>query len=162
MSSTPSPATSEVDIDRASTVPAPDDAVLVAWAMAALAALRVTGVNVAVRLVDTDEAIRLNRDYRGKDYAPNVLSFPLHDDFPLPPGEPRPLGDIVLCLPVVQAEAAQFGKTFQQRLAHLLIHGLLHLAGHSHDEEPERLAMEALETSVMADLGLPDPYASDE
>ena len=162
MSSTPSPATSEVDIDRASTVPAPDDAVFVAWVTAALAALRVTGVNVAVRLVDTDEAIRLNRDYRGKDYAPNVLSFPLHDDFPLPPGEPRPLGDIVLCLPVVQAEAAEFGKTFQQRLAHLLIHGLLHLTGHSHDQEPARLAMEALETTVMADLGLPDPYASNE
>ena len=91
---------------------------------------------MAVRLVDEDEARQLNRDYRGKDYAPNVLSFPLDDDFPLPPGEPRPLGDIVLCLPVVQAEAAEYGKTFEQRLAHLLIHGLLHLAGHSHDEEP--------------------------
>ena len=114
--------------------------------------------SVAVRLVDADEAVQLNRDYRGKDYAPNVLSFPLDDDFPLPPGKPRPLGDIVLCLPVVQAEAAEYGKTFEQRLAHLLIHGLLHLAGHGHDEEPRRLAMEALEAAVMADLGLPDPY----
>lgn len=162
MSSTPSPATREVDIDRASTVAAPDDAVLVAWATAALAALQLGAVSVAVRLVDQDEAICLNRDYRHKDYAPNVLSFPLDDNFPLPPGQPRPLGDIVLCLPVVQAEAAEHGKTFEQRLAHLLIHGLLHLAGHRHDEEPERLAMEAIETTVMADLGLPDPYASNE
>ena len=162
MSSTPSPATREVEIDRASAVAAPDDAVLVAWALAALAALRMTGVTVAVRLVDADEATELNRDYRGKDYVPNVLSFPLGDDFPLPPGEPRPLGDIVLCLPVVQVEAVEYGKTFEQRLAHLLIHGLLHLAGHSHDEEPQRLDMEALEAAVMADLGLPDPYISNE
>ena len=162
MSSTPSPAIREVDIDRASTVAAPDDAVFVAWATAALAALHLGAVSVAVRLVDEDEAVRLNRDYRGKDYAPNVLSFPLDDDFPLPPDQPRPLGDIVLCLPVVRAEAAQYGKTFEQRLAHLLIHGLLHLAGHGHDEEPERLAMEALETTILADLGLPDPYASNE
>lgn len=157
MSATPSPAT-EVDIDRASAVPAPDDAVLVGWALAALKALALDGVSVAVRLVDADEAHTLNRDYRGKDYVPNVLSFPLDDDFPLPPGEPRPLGDIVLCLPVIAAEATEYGKTFEQRLAHLLIHGLLHLAGHTHDDESERLAMEALETAVMATLGLPEPY----
>ncbi len=152
----------EVDIDRASTVAAPADAVFLAWVATAHLQMPVstTGASVAVRLVDEAEAVTLNRAYRGKDYAPNVLSFPLGDDFPLPPGEPRPLGDIVLCLPVIQAEAATYGKTFEQRLAHLLVHGLLHLTGHGHDAEPQRLAMEALETAAMADLGLPDPYQS--
>lgn len=150
--------TTEVDIDRASRVPAPDDEALIAWATAALDGLALDGVSVAVRLVDADEAQALNRDYRGKNYVPNVLSFPLEDDFPLPPGEPRPLGDIVLCLPVIAAEATEYGKTFEQRLAHLLIHGLLHLAGHTHDEEPDRLAMEALETAIMARLGFSAPY----
>ena len=157
MSATLNPPT-EVDIDRASALPAPDDDTLIAWAAAALDALGLHGVSVAVRLVDADEAQALNRDYRGKDYVPNVLSFPLDDDFPLPPGEARPLGDIVLCLPVIAAEAAEYGKTFAQRLAHLLIHGVLHLAGHTHDDEPERLAMEACETAVMAGLGFPAPY----
>ena len=157
MSATLNPPT-EVDIDRASAVPAPDDDTLIAWATAALGAVDLPGVSLSVRLVDADEAQALNRDYRGKDYVPNVLSFPLDDDFPLPPGEPRPLGDIVLCLPVVAAEAAEYGKTFAQRLAHLLIHGVLHLAGHTHEDEPERLAMEACETAVMAGLGFPAPY----
>jgi probable rRNA maturation factor len=157
MSATLNPPT-EVDIDRASALPAPDDDALIAWATAALDALGLHGVSLAVRLVDADEAQALNRDYRGKDYVPNVLSFPLDDDFPLPPGEARPLGDIVLCLPVIAAEAAEYGKTFAQRLAHLLIHGVLHLAGHTHDDEPERLAMEACETAVMAGLGFPAPY----
>jgi len=157
MSATLNPPT-EVDIDRASALPAPDDDALIAWATAALDALGLHGVSLAVRLVDADEAQAQNRDYRGKDYVPNVLSFPLDDDFPLPPGEARPLGDIVLCLPVIAAEAAEYGKTFAQRLAHLLIHGVLHLAGHTHDDEPERLAMEACETAVMAGLGFPAPY----
>ncbi|GAB4356880.1 MAG: rRNA maturation RNase YbeY [Immundisolibacter sp.] len=151
----------EVDIDRASNVPAPPDAVLRGWAQAVVPQLPVGPLSVAVRLVDTAEATALNRSYRGKDYAPNVLSFPLLDDFPLPPDEPRPLGDVVLCLPVVQAEAATYGKPFEQRLAHLLIHGLLHLAGHSHDQPSEREAMEAVETAVMAHLGYADPYTGD-
>lgn len=160
MSARPSPLRAiEVDVDRASVVAAPADAVFAAWAAAALAALGLTQeASLAVRLVDEPEARALNRDYRGKDYAPNVLSFPLTDDFPLPPDERRLLGDVVLCLPVVEAEALAYAKTFDQRLAHLLIHGVLHLAGHSHDEEPPRLAMEAIETRVMAGLGLPDPY----
>ncbi|WP_372694512.1 rRNA maturation RNase YbeY [Immundisolibacter sp.] len=162
MSATPIPPAIEVDIDRASTVAAPLDTVLNTWVQAAASQLPAVPLSVAVRLVDTAEATSLNRDYRGKDYAPNVLSFPLHADFPLPPDEPRPLGDVVLCLPVVQAEAATYGKSFEQRLAHLLIHGVLHLAGHSHDEPSEREAMEAAETAVMARLGYPDPYTSDE
>uniref|UniRef100_UPI003563AE93 rRNA maturation RNase YbeY n=1 Tax=Immundisolibacter sp. TaxID=1934948 RepID=UPI003563AE93 len=106
MSAKPSPPPAiEVDVDRASAVAAPTDAVFTAWVAAGLAALGLGHVSLAVRLVDEAEAVLLNRDYRGKDYAPNVLSFPVADDFPAPPGEPRPLGDIVLCLPVVQAEA---------------------------------------------------------
>lgn len=161
MSATPAPPAIEVDIDRASAVPAPPDAVMLAWVQAAVPELPAGPLGVAVRLVDAAEATALNRDYRGKDYAPNVLSFPLQDDFPLPPDEPCPLGDVVLCLPVVQAEAATYGKPFEQRLAHLLIHGLLHLAGHGHDQPAEREAMEAVETAVMARLGYPDPYTSE-
>ncbi len=159
MSAKPSPPPAiEVDVDRASAVAAPTDAVFTAWVAAGLAALGLGHVSLAVRLVDEAEAVLLNRDYRGKDYAPNVLSFPVADEFPAPPGEPRPLGDIVLCLPVVQAEALDYGMSFDQRLAHLLIHGVLHLAGHNHDQQSPRLAMEALEIRVMAELGLPHPY----
>lgn len=127
------------------------------WAAAALAgARRRRPAEVSIRLVDKDEGRTLNRDYRGKDYATNVLSFPAE----LPPGIELPLlGDIVLCAPVVAREAQAQGKPLRHHYAHLTVHGILHLLGHDHGAEPEAARMEALETRILAGLGIADPYA---
>ena len=126
-----------------------------AYAEAALAGRREDG-ELSVRIVDADEGRALNRDYRDKDYATNVLSFAAE----LPPGVPLPiLGDLVLCAPVIAREAEEQGKPLKHHYAHMLVHGVLHLLGHDHMEEAEAEAMEAIEREVLAGLGIPDPYA---
>ena len=108
---------------------------------------------VTVRFVDDAEGRDLNRDYRGKDYATNVLSFPYES------GE-RICGDLVLCQPVVEAEAREQAKTLEAHYAHMVVHGMLHLQGHDHEtgkDDAER--MEALERDILKTLGYPDPYA---
>jgi probable rRNA maturation factor len=108
---------------------------------------------VTVRFVDGDEGRSLNRDYRGKDYATNVLSFPYAS------GE-NICGDLVFCQPVVEREAKEQGKSLEAHSAHLIVHGMLHLQGHDHETgraDAER--MEALEREILANLGYPDPYA---
>jgi probable rRNA maturation factor len=111
---------------------------------------------LAIRIVGADEGRALNRDYRGKDYATNVLSFPVE----LPPGVALPLiGDLAICAPVVQREAAEQGKAVRDHWAHLTIHGVLHLLGHDHVDERDATIMEALETRILAGLGIADPYA---
>lgn len=126
------------------------------WVEAALrGARRRKSTELAIRIVDTDEGRALNRDYRGKDYATNVLSFPAE----LPPGVALPLiGDLAICAPVVAREAAEQGKPLRDHWAHLTVHGVLHLLGHDHIEEAQAEAMEALETRILAGLGIPDPY----
>lgn len=110
---------------------------------------------LAIRLVDGDEGRALNRDYRGKDYATNVLSFPAD----LPPDLKLPLlGDLAICAPVVLREAAEQGKRPRDHWAHMTIHGVLHLLGYDHIRNCEAEAMEALETRILADLGMADPY----
>ncbi len=110
---------------------------------------------LAIRLVDAAEGSELNRQYRGKDYATNVLSFPAE----LPPGVDLPLlGDLAICAPVVLREAAEQGKPPAHHWAHLTIHGVLHLLGHDHIAEADAERMEALETRILAGLGIPDPY----
>lgn len=126
-----------------------------AYAEAALAGRREDG-ELSVRIVDADEGRALNRDYRDKDYATNVLSFAAE----LPPGVPLPiLGDLVLCAPVIAREAEEQGKPLKHHYAHMLVHGVLHLLGHDHMDEAEAEAMEAIERDVLASLGIPDPYA---
>jgi probable rRNA maturation factor len=127
------------------------------WVEAALrGARRRKSVELAIRIVDADEGRALNRDYRGKDYATNVLSFPAE----LPPGMNLPLiGDLAICAPVVLREAAEQGKAARDHWAHLTVHGVLHLLGHDHVEEAEAERMEALETHSLAGLGIADPYA---
>jgi len=110
---------------------------------------------LTVRIVGTDEARVLNRDYRGKDYATNVLTF----DYA---AEPVVLADLVLCAPVLEREAAEQGKSAEAHWAHLVIHGCLHLLGYDHIEDAEAEEMEALERQLLAELGHPDPYACDE
>jgi probable rRNA maturation factor len=106
---------------------------------------------LTMRFVDSGEGRSLNATWRGRDYATNVLSFPYET-------EPVLTGDLVLCWPVVKAEAAEQGKSVEAHAAHLVVHGLLHLCGHDHEEEAQALEMERLEQDVMAKLGYPDPY----
>ncbi len=126
-----------------------------AYAEAALSGRREDG-ELSIRIVDAEEGRALNRDYREKDYATNVLSFPAE----LPPGVPLPiLGDLVLCAPVIAREAAEQGKPLKHHYAHMVVHGVLHLLGHDHMDEAEAEAMEAIEREVLAGLGIADPYA---
>ena len=119
----------------------------VRWARAGLTG----GASVTIRLVDEDEGQSLNREYRGKDYATNVLSFPYET-------EPRVLGDLVICPEVVRREAEEQKKLLEAHYAHLVVHGMLHLQGWDHLEDAEAEDMEAEETRILASLGYPDPY----
>lgn len=128
------------------------------WAAAAAGA-RGRHAEMAVRIVGRREGRRLNAQWRGKDYATNVLSFPVQG---LPRAlRPRPLGDLVICAPVVAAEAEAQGKTLAAHWAHLVVHGVLHLLGHDHERDDEASRMERLERRVLARLGFPDPYAAE-
>jgi len=113
-------------------------------------ALRIDA-EVALRLVDEEEGRELNRDYRGKDYATNVLTFPLAED-------PHLMGDIILCAPVVLQEAKDQQKSIEAHFAHLTVHGVLHMHGYDHETEAEAELMEMLETEIVMKLGYPDPY----
>ena len=126
------------------------------WVEAALrGAKHRKATELAIRIVDTQEGRELNRDYRGKDYATNVLSFPAE----LPPCVNLPLiGDLVICAPVVAREATEQGKQARDHWAHMTVHGVLHLLGYDHIEDGEAEAMEALETRILAGLGIADPY----
>ena len=108
---------------------------------------------ITVRIVDAEEGQALNRDYRGKDYATNVLTF----DYAT---EPVVMADLVLCAPVVAREAQEQGKALADHYAHLLVHGALHAQGWDHEtSEADAEAMEAHEIAILAGLGLKNPYA---
>ena len=128
------------------------------WVSAALAG-RIREADLAIRIVDCEEGRALNRHYRGKDYATNVLSFPAELPEGLPKGVKFPLlGDLVICAPVVAREANEQGKPRNAHYAHLTVHGCLHLLGLDHIDPREAVAMEQLERDILAGLGLPDPY----
>jgi probable rRNA maturation factor len=113
----------------------------------------------------TDAAVRaLNAQFRGKDKPTNVLSFPAQASPPglLAPGEPVPLGDVVLAAETVAGEARDLGIPLEHHVQHLVVHGVLHLLGHDHEADAEAEAMEALETRILAVLGVPDPYCTNE
>jgi probable rRNA maturation factor len=126
----------------------PSDARLRRWARAAAARGEVT-----LRYVGETEARSLNRTWRGRDYATNVLSFPYEES------ARAPRGDIVVCAAVVAREAKAQGKPVEAHHAHLLVHGLLHLRGHDHERgEDDARRMESLERRILAKLGFSDPY----
>ena len=106
---------------------------------------------LTVRIVDTEEGQALNRDYRQKDYATNVLTFDYTQ-------EPIVTADLVLCAPVVAAEAEEQGKTLEAHYAHLLVHGALHAQGWDHDDDEDAQVMELRESEIMARLGFDNPY----
>ena len=128
------------------------------WVAAALEG-RIREADLAIRLVDAREGRALNRHYRGKDYATNVLSFPADLPEGLPEGVRLPLlGDVVLCAPVVAREAREQRKPLTAHYAHLTVHGVLHLLGWNHEDETEAECMEGLEREILASLGIEDPY----
>ena len=127
------------------------------WVAAALKG-RIREADLAIRIVGTKEGRALNRHYRGRDYATNVLSFPAE----LPEGVKLPLlGDIVLCAPVVAREAREQKKALAAHWAHLTVHGALHLLGWNHEDTREAECMEQLEREILAELGIGDPYAEE-
>jgi len=121
------------------------------WLRAALDA----DAELAVRIVDTEEGQTLNRDFRKKDYATNVLTFDYAQ-------APVVMADLVICAPVIAREADEQGKTLEAHYAHMLVHGALHAQGWDHIKKKEALAMEAREREIMAALGFDDPYAEGE
>ncbi|GAB2494036.1 rRNA maturation RNase YbeY [Pseudoxanthomonas sangjuensis] len=134
------------------------------WVAAALRG-RIREADLAIRLVDAKEGRALNRHYRGKDYATNVLSFPadLAEGVKLPKGVKMPLlGDLVICAPVVAREAKEQKKPLAAHYAHLTVHGVLHLLGWDHMDDREAEAMEQLERGILAELGIADPYAIED
>jgi probable rRNA maturation factor len=126
-------------------------------AEATLAAAGRTGEYELSVLLGDDAAIRaLNRDWRGKDKATNVLSFPA--GAPQPAGAPLLLGDVALAYETIAREAGAQGKTLLDHTRHLLVHGVLHLLGHDHEKDDEAERMENLERTILARLGVADPY----
>ena len=124
------------------------------WAEAACKG-RIKFADIAIRVVDLKEGKAINKHYRGKDYATNVLSFPAE----LPEGVTLPLlGDLLICAPIVAKEAKAQKKDLNAHYAHLTIHGVLHLLGLDHEDEHEALVMEAIEREILADMGYSDPY----
>ena len=134
-------------------------------AMRASGARVLPGTELVVRLVDSDEGAALNAGYRGRNGPTNVLSFA----FESPPGMPAGtgadaaiLGDLVLCEPVLRREAGEQGKTLAAHLAHMVVHGTLHLLGHDHRTDDDAVVMESIECAAMTRLGFDDPYRKEK
>ena len=125
----------------------PARSTLLRWVEAALE----SDAELTVRFVGAAEARRLNREFRGKDYATNVLTFDYQH-------APVVVADIVLCVPVVRREAREQRKAFREHLAHLAVHGVLHAQGHDHARARDAKRMEAREVRILAGLGIDDPY----
>jgi len=125
------------------------------WVQAALFA----PAELTIRFVDAEEGRNLNREYRGKDYATNVLTFSYNEGEDVDPDAPTQ-ADIILCSDVLEKEAAEQKKTVEQHTAHLIVHGVLHAQGYDHMDDEEAAEMEGIETEILAGLGVADPYAS--
>lgn len=117
------------------------------WLRAAIAA----PARIAVRIVDGDEGLALNRDFRGQDHATNVLTFGYQT-------APEIVADLVVCAPVVEREARSLGVPLAAHYAHLLVHGALHAQGFDHEAEDDAQAMESREAEILGGLGFADPY----
>jgi len=147
-----------LDIDNVSAHKVPSDEQFECWVRAALESRR-DDAEISLRIVDADEITALNKTYRGKDYATNVLSFPAD----LPPELKLPhLGDIVICAPVVEREAVEQKKPPLAHWAHMIVHGTLHLLGYDHIDDVEALAMENLEIEILHTLNFDNPYLGEE
>ena len=132
----------------------PSEAILREWALQVLPADR-KDAEVTIRVVDEAEITALNREYRGKDGATNVLSFPYET---MPAIETALLGDVVICAPVVAMESVAQQKPLEAHWAHMVVHGLLHLLGYDHQKDSEARDMEDHEAQLLARLGYANPY----
>ena len=152
----------QLHIDNASSAQVPSDADFFRWAWQAMKPFY-RKAEIGLVLLDADEAQAYNRDYRGRDYATNVLSFAQDelDEFALQAADTL-YGDLIICPQVVEKEAAEQGKTVQEHYAHLTVHGMLHLIGFDHIEDDEAEEMEALEIRILHQLGYDNPYSQDE
>jgi len=135
----------------------PGDRELEAWCRAALDSD--AAGELTLRIVDAGEGADLNARYRGREGPTNVLSFPADADVPHALDEPGPLGDIVICAPLVASEAETQGKRVAAHWAHLVVHGVLHLMGYDHASDAAAEVMESRERRILAGLGFEDPYA---
>ena len=134
----------------------PDEAVIMQWTQAAMEGYARDKVEVGVRIVDEKEIAELNKRFRKTSEPTNVLSFPFED----PPGiKTGLLGDVVICAPVVCHEARAQGRHEAAHLAHILVHGIMHLRGYDHQTRAQADVMEHMEIRVLERLGFPDPYA---
>lgn len=124
------------------------------WVLQALPEHKIDA-ELTVRIVDEAEITALNRQYRGKDGATNVLSFPYEG---IPGVDTALLGDIVICAPVVASEAVAQDKPLDAHWAHIVVHGVLHLLGYDHQHDDHAHEMETRETDLLVNLGYPDPY----
>ena len=145
-----------VDIQLAdSSTRTPDAQRIRGWVAAVFTTLGRSPLALTVRVIDEEEMAKLNRRYRGRNQSTNVLSFPME---PLPGMRTDLLGDIVVCGPVVDREAAIQNKSPMDHWAHMVVHGLLHLFGYNHESDQDAMLMEALEKSALGRLGFSDPY----
>jgi probable rRNA maturation factor len=129
-----------------------------AWVDAALPAKKSRRDEISIALLDSRSARAMNAEFRGKDYATNVLSFAFE---PMPGRPSRTLGDVVLCPAVIAREAREQGKPLRHHYAHLTVHGVLHLLGYDHQDENRAARMEAIERRILAGLSIADPYADE-
>ena len=152
----------QLHIDNASSAQVPSDSDFFRWAWQAMRPFY-RKAEIGLVLLDADEAQAYNRDYRGRDYATNVLSFAQDelDEFALQAADTL-YGDLIICPQVVEKEAAEQGKSVQEHYAHLTVHGMLHLIGFDHIEDDEAEEMEALEIRILHQLGYDNPYSQDE
>lgn len=151
----------EIEVDETAWKQLPDPETLLR--RAAQATETVLGKDLSdtvltISLVTDDAVAELNQHWRNKTGPTNVLSFPAARDMPLPPGEPRPLGDIMLAAGVVKREAEQQSKSLEHHLVHLAVHGILHIMDYDHINESEANEMESLEIDILNVLGIANPY----
>ncbi len=135
----------------------PDNKKLESWAMEALNDKN-KEAEVTLRIVDEEEGKALNKNWRNKDYATNVLSFPIGETFEQAPDL---LGDIVICAPVVEREANEQGKKVEAHWAHMIVHGLLHIQGYDHEVASDAEKMEEEEIKILDQIGFANPYESE-
>ena len=133
----------------------PASEVMSRWADEAFGAVLKKDAKVTIRIVDEEEGAELNRKYRNRAGATNVLAFDYTDDSF---AQNDLLGDVIICAPIVVQEALSQSKSIDAHWAHMVVHGLLHLCGYKHNEEKEAYNMERLETEILSELGFPAPY----
>ena len=149
----------ELEIQRATTsINTPDDNQFQFW-INAIDVQQDKSFALSIRIVEEPEARQFNREYRNRDYATNILSFPVE----LPEGLPSHvrqtlLGDLLICAPVVAREAREQNRPEVDHWAHLTVHGILHLLGYDHKQDEAALVMESLEKEILNKLGISDPY----